>query len=52
MEHALALLNGKVSDTAAGMRRSATRRNLSPKFIHFAYGFKAAQIMERDFAIV
>lgn len=31
MEHALALLNGKVSDTAAGMRRSATRRNLSPE---------------------
>lgn len=29
MEHALALLNGKVSDTAAGMRRSATRRDLS-----------------------
>ena len=29
MNHALAILNGKISDTAAGMRRSATRRNLS-----------------------
>lgn len=29
MEHALSLLNGKISDTAAGMRRSATWRNLS-----------------------
>lgn len=29
MEHALALLDGKVSDVAAGMRRSATRKNLS-----------------------
>lgn len=29
MKHALALLNGKISDTAAGMRRSATRRDLS-----------------------
>ena len=27
--HALALLKGKVSDVAAGMRRSATRKNLS-----------------------
>ena len=27
--HALALLQGKVSDVAAGMRRSATRKNLS-----------------------
>lgn len=31
MNHALALLNSKVSDTAAKMRRSATRRNLSPE---------------------
>lgn len=29
MEHALALLQGKVSDVAAGMRRSATRQGLS-----------------------
>ena len=29
MEHALALLQGKVSDVAAGMRRSATRKGLS-----------------------
>jgi hypothetical protein len=29
MNPALALLNGKLSDTAAGMRRSATRRDLS-----------------------
>ena len=31
MEHALALLKGKVSDVAAGMRRSATRKALSPE---------------------
>jgi hypothetical protein len=29
LEHALALLKGKVSDVAAGMRRSATRKGLS-----------------------
>jgi hypothetical protein len=29
MAHALALLKGKVSDVAAGMRRSATRKGLS-----------------------
>lgn len=31
LEHALALLQGKVSEVAAGMRRSATRQALSPE---------------------
>ena len=33
LEHALALLQGKVSEVAAGMRRSATRQALSPETV-------------------